>query len=356
MAPGSGKAGDASKYVGRWRHRAKIVFRVWPKWREAHRAILSETEIPINKLRIGDGGIPELWHQKKGTSAYVFEIPDDSFDLLVAMPKAGARMSGKIVVRAPGTADSRVKKECWAEMTAVAYADAPARPATPWGRSWSSRAPHEIRGDTPEDALGLEGMGGGRIVFFEGDDDIDDDLILREVLENDAMIVLNDRPGRGRRVGVSSAAGRRLIEKAMFWTVPGRDPCEDGGALRGYQFPDRIVRWMRRVDPARRDEAAKSRLEAMHATTREKGRSARRRHFVENVVNRFAERVGVGRQRVMARFLDEGVVDWLLRSVENVRVVPCRETSALLAGRITDAVNALEFYYRAVESLGRGQA
>ena len=125
--------------------------------------------------------------------------------------------------------------------------------------------------------------------------------------------------------------------------------------LRGYQFPDRIVRWNRRVDPDKREEEVVARLGSMHKTTREKGRTSRRTYFIENVVTRFAERVGMSRQRVMARFLDEGVVDWLIRSVDNVQPILFRETSSLLRGRISDAVNALEFYYRAVEAMGGGR-
>jgi hypothetical protein len=58
----------------------------------------------------------------------------------------------------------------------------------------------------------------------------------------------------------------------------------------------------------------------------------------------------------MARFLDDGVVDWLMRSVDNVQPLRSREASSLLAGRISDAVNALEFYYRAVEGMRNGGA
>lgn len=345
----------AGKYIGRWRHRTKLVFRVWPKWKLTHKAILSEKDIPITGIRIDKKGHPELWHQKVGLRAYVFEIDDADFDTITAIPKAGARMMQNIVVHAPGTANERVKKECWAEATVVAYPKASERKITPWGSAWNPRAPHEIWGDTPEDALGLAGLGGGRIVFIENDEEIDEDMILREVLQNDAMIVLNHRPATGLKSGVSTRAGRRLIEKAMYWTVPGRQPWEDGGVLRGYQFPDRIVRWNRRVDPDKREDEASARLGSMHESTREKGRASRRTHFIQNVVTRFAERVGMSRQRVMARFLDEGVVDWLIRSVDNIQPIMFRETSSLLRGRISDAVRALEFYYRAIEAMGGGR-
>jgi hypothetical protein len=62
----------------------------------------------------------------------------------------------------------------------------------------------------------------------------------------------------------------------------------------------------------------------------------------------------MSRQRVMARFLDDGVVGWLMRSVDNVKAIQGREAEALLRGRVSDAVRALEFYYRAVEGMNAG--
>ena len=344
------------KYIGRWKHRLTLHFRVWPKFKETHEAIAAHKTIPINGIRINDEGKAELWHQRSaGLCGDIFEIGDDDFDVLTSIPKAGARMPmyRKMVVHTPGTTDERIKKECWVEVPVFAYPDAPESRITIWGSGWTGKAPHEVFGETPEDALGLAGASYGKIVFFENDADIDEDLICREILEHDAMIVLNHRPDAGRRGGVSSEAGRRLMAKAAFWTVPGREPWEDGGLLRGYQFADRIVRWNRRVDQENRAENAARRLAQMHDSTRDKGRANRRKYFLENTVTRFAERIGWPRQRVMARFLDEGIVDWLMRSVDNVKPIKCRETSSLLRGRISDAVNALEFYYRAVEAMAR---
>ncbi len=340
-----------SKYIGRWSHRLALHFRVWPKWKLAHDAIKRETDFPINAMRIGEDGAPELWHQIEARNAHVFEISDEDFDVIGSIPKAGARRMRGMAVRAPGTLDSRVKMECWVEVPVIAYAKAPERIITPWGRKWNRRSPHEIFGETPEDALGLAGMGRPKIVFIEKDDDIDGEMILREVLENDAMIVLNRRKSEGGKSYVSVDAGNRLVQKAMFWTVPGRRPWEDGGALRGYQFADRIVRWSRQLDPENRAAARQSNLEKMHEASRAKGRSNRRQYFLDNTVNRFAERVGMSRQRVVSKFLGDGVVDWLMRSVDNVKPILFRETSAILRGRVTDAVNALEFYYRATESI-----
>lgn len=345
----------ASKFIGRWRHREKLFFRCWPKWKLAYNAVLREKKIPVNGIRIDDDGNPELWHRKSGMHAYVFELSGEDFDTITAVAKAGAEM-GEMVVHTPGSADERVKKECWVEVPVTIYPKAFRKKITPWGPCWNDRSPHEIFGEDIEDAMGLAGMAGARTVFIERDEDIDDELIFREVVEKDAYIVLNHRPDKKRRSGVTTRAGRRLIEKAGYWVVPGREPWEDGGVLKGYQFPDRILRWVRRLDPENREKYKLERLDKMHTTTREKGLSSRRTYFIENTVTRFAERVGMSRQRVMARFLDEGIIDWLVRSVDNVKAVQGRETPALLRGRVSDAVNALEFYYRAVEGLKRDES
>lgn len=346
---------DEGKYIGRWMHRLKLHFRVWPKWKEAHDAIASMKTITVNGMRINDDGLPEVWHTNAhGSWGYAFEMSEDDFDVLTAIPKAGARLplrKGDMTIHAPGTFDSRVKKECWLEVPVFAYHDAPEAMATLWGRGWKQAAPHEVAGTTPEDALGQAGAPCGRIVFFERDEDIDEDVIFREVVEHDAMIVLNRRPVHPGGTGVSAETGKRLVRRARFWTVPGRRPWEDGGALRGYQFPDRIVRWHPCAGGASREEVQSARLRLMHETVREQGRASRRTYFFEKTVDRFAERVGMSRQRVVARFLDDGVVDWLMRSVEAVQPVPGRDANSLLRGRVSDAVEALEFYYRAVEGM-----
>ena len=347
----------AGRFIGRWKHRLTLHFRVWPKYKETHAAIVRMKKIEVNGIRINNEGRPEIWHMTApGECGYIFEISDEDFDVLTAISKAGARMPmyRRMVVRTPGTADERIKKECWLEVPVFAYPDASEKRITLWGDGWNPVAPRVLSGETIEDALGLAGAPTGRIVFFENDKDVDEDIIWREIVENDAMVVLGRQPAPNMKGGVSTEMGQRLIQKALFWTVPGREPWEDGGAFRGYQFPDRIVRWNRTVNPENREAANAERLDFMHGVTREKGKANRRRYFLENTVTRFAERIGWPRQRVMARFLDDGVVDWLMRSVDNVKPIMYRETSALLNGRVSDAVNALEFYYRAMEAMNGG--
>ena len=94
----------APNFIGRWRHRDKLVFRCWPKWKLAYEAVQRETVFTINGMRINADGHAEFWHQISGTRSYVFEISDEDFDTITAIPKAGAKM-GKMIVRAPGTSN-----------------------------------------------------------------------------------------------------------------------------------------------------------------------------------------------------------------------------------------------------------
>ena len=71
----------ASKYIGRWKHRLSLHFRVWPKYKMTHEAIVSMKSIEINGIRINDDGKAEVWHMTNpGECGYIFEVDDDDFD------------------------------------------------------------------------------------------------------------------------------------------------------------------------------------------------------------------------------------------------------------------------------------
>jgi len=338
-----------SKWCGRWCHRTKLVFRVWPRYKKANIAIRTMSRIPITGLYITEQGTMEAWHQVYSTNALRFELQDDDVELLTSIAVSRAEMCGQMVVKAPGTLDERVKKECWMEVPIKVYPEAPPRTGKTWGADTAIPEPKNHFTETPQQAVEQSGLECSKVVLVENDEELDEELLAREVVENDAVIVLAAcKSGRG---GVSGRRTRELMERAKYWVVPGRKPEEEGGALCGYQFCDRIIRWVRRVDPTHRAENTANRLEVMHAKAREKGKASRRTYFIDELVNRFAKRVGMSRQRVMAKFLDDGMVDVMIRSVDQVKPVLMRETPALLRGRVGEAVNTLEFYYRALEAM-----
>ena len=72
----------ASKYIGRWKHRLTLHFRVWQKYKETYDIIAKEKLIPINGIRINDDGGAEVWNQTHaGICGAVFEVGDDDFDV-----------------------------------------------------------------------------------------------------------------------------------------------------------------------------------------------------------------------------------------------------------------------------------
>lgn len=334
-----------SKYTGRWMHRTRLVFRVWPMYRETHLAIRQLTEIPVTGMMINDAGHMEVWHQIHSTKAYRFEMSDDDLDVLSAIAVSPARMDAGMVVKTPGSLDQHVRMDCWLEVPVTIYPDVP--PRTKAGRypsGMSTPYARTIRGETPEEAAEAAGISFRKILTIESDDDSDERLIVREIVENDALVVL----GRG----VTLRRARELMARAVYWVVPGRKPEEEGGALRGYQICDRFVRWVRRLSKETRAANSRERLQVMHEVLRENGRNIRRAFLVENTVNRFAERVGMSRQRVMSRFLEDGILECMVRSADQVTPIGFRDTPALMNARVTEAVNTLEFFYRTLEAMG----
>ena len=333
-----------SKFIGRWRHRDKLVFRVWPMYKETHRAIVTRKEIPIDGfMATKDGRMVAMYHSKEVREC-AFEVKDEDMELMAAASEAGARLRlDEMVVLAPGTEDETTKKECWLEVPFDAYPNAPYRTSSD-SMAKSDRTPllRCVHATDIDAELAKRGCDFDKVVVIETEDDIDEDLICRKVVEENAMIAFTANGVLGRRAN-------EILRRARYWVVPGRRPEEDGGTFRGYQFCDRFVRWHYRIPEGERTARRGEHMERMHEVVREKGQATRRVYFTDQVVNRFAERIGMSRQRVASRFLDDGVIDWLARSADKVKPPAYREKEKVFMGKITAAVDALEFYYRAIE-------
>ena len=345
----------SSLFVNRWRHRDKLVFRVWPMYKETHRAIVTRKEIPIDGfMATKDGRMVAMYHSKEVREC-AFEVKDEDMELMAAASEAGARLRlDEMTVLAPGTEDETTKKECWLEVPFDAYPTAPYRTRSDECRSTCHIAPKLSCITCPdiEAELKERGWDFDRVLVIESEGEIDEDVICRKVVEENAVIAFTANGVLGRRA-------KEILARASYWVIPGRRPEEDGGTFRGYQFCDRFVRWHYRCPAGERAARRSEHLEKMHEVVREKGLANRRVYFTDQVVNRFAERIGMSRQRVASRFLDDGVIDWLARSADKVTPPAYREKEKVFMGKITAAVDALEFYYRAIEGRfpteGRGE-
>ena len=338
-------AGEStSKFIGRWRHRDKLVFRVWPMYKETHRAIVAHREIPIDGLMATKEGRTVAMYHSKDVRECAFEVKDEDVELLAAAAEAGARLRlDEMVVHAPGTDDETVKKECWLEVPFDAYPNAPYRTSSDsMAKSDQSPLLRCVHATDIDAELSRRGCDFDKVVVIETEDDIDEDLICRKVVEENAMIAFTANGVLGRRAN-------EILRRARYWVVPGRRPEEDGGTFRGYQFCDRFVRWHYRIPEEERAARRGEHMERMHEVVREKGLANRRVYFTDQVVNRFAERIGMSRQRVASRFLDDGVIDWLARSADKVKPRPFHDAKFTMSPLANKAVDALEFYYRAIE-------
>lgn len=329
--------------------------RVWPQYKEGQLLVVQQKEIPIHTFSISKEGLLRAVHYvggavERGGKPRYFEVTDADAEIVAAAADAGAKLDlTRAVVHAPGTLDAHVKMECWLEIPFTSYCDAPPRTRSATSRYLDKSVPtlRNLFGSDLKSDLKAAGYEFGKVIVIETQDDLDEDIICREVVTNNAIVVFLRATVdgiRGRRI-------RKLIERAKYWVVEGRRPDEDGGLFRGYQFCDRFVRWNHSFAPREREVWIKGMLDRAHEATREKGRKARRVYFTDQVIDRFAEKIGLPRQRVASRFLDDGVVDWMLRSVDQIKPIMMRETPALLRGRVGDAVNAIEFYYRGIGGL-----
>ena len=337
-------AKTTSKYVGRWRHRDKLVFRVWPKYKETHQAIVRIKEIPVDGFMMTREGMTEARYRSKNIRMCAFELRDEDVEVLGAAAAGNARLRlDEMVVHAPGTMDEKVKKECWLEIPFDANPTAPYRTSTD-SMTKGTKSPrlNVIFGSDLDEELRKKGYEYDKLAIFETEDDIDEDLICREVVENNALIVFAGSGVAGRRA-------KEILQQARYWVVPGRRPEEDGGTFRGYQFCDRFVRWHYRAPEEERAARRCEHMAKMHEVVRERGQATRRVYFTDQVVNRFAERIGMSRQRVASRFLDDGVIDWLARSADAVKPRPFHDAKFTMSPLANKAVDALEFYYRAIE-------
>ena len=326
------------KYTGRWRHELKLTFRVWPRDARAMKLALAGEEWSGDGMTYNRNEHLEVVHRIGLKGFAPFELSDADAMTLAAVGDAGAKL-GEMMIRCPGSLDVKAKKECWLDVKVVVY------PKAKWRNPGDGFIGRHIAGETPEAALAAKGVSYGKVIFVDRPAQIDVAGFARQMVAEDAVLVLDASR-------ITGALAKRVRGQLSYAVFPDRKPDEEGGLYLGYQLADRVFRWQRRVPAERREEAKAGRLDRMHRATREKGIASRRAYYIGNVVRRIAEKYGVSEQRVMSRFVEEGILDWLLRSVDKVKPVLMRETASLLRGKVSDAVRSIDFYIR---GLGDGE-
>lgn len=325
-------------YTGRWRHELTLTFRVWPRDTRAMKLALAGEKWSGDGMTYNRNEHLEVVHRIGAKGFAPFELSDADAETLSAVGDAGAKL-GEMMIRCPGSLVETAKKECWLDVRVVVY------PTAKWRNTEKGFMGKLVEGDTPEAALAAKGVSYGKIIFVDRPAQIDVAGFARQMVAEDAVLVFDS-------CRITGALAKRVRDQLSYAVFADRRPDEEGGLFLGYQLADRVFRWQRRVPAERREEAKAARLDRMHRATREKGIASRRTYYIGNVVKRVAEKYGVSEQRVMSRFVEEGILDWLLRSVDRVKPVLMRDTTSLLRGRVSDAVRSIDFFIR---GMGNGE-
>ena len=358
-------------FLNRWQHTMTLTLRVWPREIRAHKLSVLGKEWSVDGMTFNVNEKLEVVHRlgEKGFAAW--ELSNEDAETLMAAGTAGAKV-GAMRVRCPGTMAETNKKECWLDVDVTVYPEANDRKFTAasvftrevicpedeiegrlrqaWARSDEWVVTHVRRTRSKERAAAFESTYEPRtfsgFVLMERAPQIDVAAVARHILAGKVVLF--------RSQDISAKTLGELRSKLNYYTVPGRKPEEDGGLFRGYQLGDGVVRWRWRCKAEDREANKVKVLQRMHKATRDKGQANRRTYFIGEVVERIAKQYGVSRQRVMARFLDEGIVDFLFRSYEAAvakgRIKIHSQPEVDLRGFVSEAVRVVSFI---IDGLGK---
>ena len=319
-------------FTGRFRHRMRFSMRVWPRDIGAANRSLRQKEIPVSGMWLNKYGKMEVVYRYGNipTQFHAFELSDADADKLTEVGAAGAVL-GKMVIHCPGTRDGSVKKECRLEVNVTVYPDAPdgktyhnglynfidckpeeipAELTKVWGVLYGFAVRHEERfwGKKRRAArvAAVQPYEYKGHVILDNPQLLDIDTLARQIMMGKA-ILLSDTAFTGKMADI-------VRERLEYYTVPGRKPDEEGGLFHGYQLGGYVFRYHRAVE---RDAQHLARhMEKMHESVRNGGQVRRRDIFIRAVIDRIATKYGLSEQRVMLRFIQGGILDYLIRSYE----------------------------------------
>lgn len=343
-------------FVGRWRHLIRLDFRVWPRNAYARKAMRTMTEIPVHGFGLNVSGKFEAQHQLGSCGYFLagFELSDDDAAILLSIGDSGAKLANLRLV-CPGTENENASLACYLRADVRLNRHAPHR-SKGHGRWKGCAAPAPIpqsvrcfeneivdhvrarlaqHGIPPEEVTGYE--------LFTNPAAFDIDTAVRAILSGKAAI-LQARYHNGK----NGFTGRQIAEirrRLVYYTVPGRDPCEDGGFFRGYQMCDFVFSyWPRVMVDSGTLESAREHCRRMHEIHREKGRVNRRAWLVGETIERVAVRYGVSRELVTRRFNEEGIVPYLMKWADEVPFPKVmRQAKTLLCRHATNATDMASF-------------
>ena len=350
-------------WTNRYQHELTLSIRVWPQGERAFEESMSAPEWSVDGFSMNRDCHMCAAHKFGHRRFFYWEMSDVDADRLACAGHAGAKF-GKMVVRTPGTKYNTAKMECWLEV-----------PLTLNPKAW--RRKNEIdpimRGTEEEIAREVQevwAMDNRRAGYWRGEyygftkaqqKEYVESLPVREFTGVDYIInpeiadlnLLAEAVMKGRAILVDRRLANRLdineIDRALdCWRIPGAAPDAPGGEFNPLQL-GRSVFWCENASVPEwlrgdGEEAVKKyRTEAHY----DKQRAKTQKHYIEKVTERVAKRYGISRDRVAARFIEEGFIDWMAEESEKIwddpKLAKFPGVDAKCQGPIGEAVKILTF-------------
>ena len=320
-------------FVGRFRHTMRFTVRVWPQGKGAVRLSTQRKEIPVSGMWLnGQGHMEAVYRYGRNPNQYqAFELSDEDADKVVSVGAADAIL-GELKVHCPGTTDQGVKKACYLEVNVTVYPNAattrpylgagslaimccedeiPDRLRAFWDRQRASniRAERATHGTKADAAVArMEPYEYAGHVIYTNPQLVDVDIVAQQVLSGKAVL-FSASAFTGRMVDL-------IRQRLDYYVVPGRRPEEEGGLFRGYQLAGYVFRYYPKTRVPEGVDRLAAHMEKMHSVTKAKGQVRRRDVYIRGVIDRIAHKYGISEQRVMTRFIEGGILDYLIRSYD----------------------------------------
>ena len=350
-------------WTNRYQHDLTLSIRVWPQGERAFKESMTEPVWSVDGISMNHDCHMCAAHKFASRRFFYWEMSDADADRLASAGHAGAKF-GKMVVRCPGTRYNTAKMECWLEV-----------PLTLNPKAW--RRKNEIdpvmRGTEDEIARQVQevwAMDNRRAGYWRGEyygytrnqqKEYVASLPVREFTGVDYIInpemadlnLLAEAVMKGKAILVDRRLVNRLdigeIDRALdCWRIPGAAPDAPGGEFNPLQL-GRSVFWCENASVPewlRSDgkEAVKRYRTEAHA---ERQRVKTQKHYIEKVTERIAKRYGISRERVAARLIEEGFIDWMAEESGKIWDDPALArfpgVDAKCQGPIGEAVKVITF-------------
>lgn len=338
-------------WTNRYQHELTLPIRVWPKGERAFKESMTQPTWSVDGFSMNRDCHMCAAHKFAHRRFFYWEMSDADAARLADAGHAGARF-GEMVVRTPGTKYNTAKMECWLEVPLVLNPKA-------WKRQQYDKGDPIMRGSEEEIAETVKAVWENDITrakkwqheyYGFSAEQLEErfaDYPRREFtgihyLMNPELADLNllaEQVQKGKAILVDYNLRNRLdigqIDRALdYWRIPGAEPDAPGGEFNPLQL-GRSVFWCEdaSIPEWMRGDGKEAVKEYKRNAHEDKMRAKTQKYYIEHVTERVAKHYGISRDRVAARFIEEGFLEWMADESERIWNDPSRAQFKSVQGR-----------------------